>query len=114
MEDKRNKGIYIKLTQREIDLIEEKMKHASIRNRSGFIRKMAIDGLIIQLDMPELSEISRLLKITSNNANQIAKRANETGSIYGEDVAEVMSKLEDIRLKFGDLLQSLSKLQGQL
>ena len=113
MKDTRNKGIYIKLTQREIDLIDEKMKYAGIRNRSGFIRKMAIDGLMIQLDMPELNEISRLLKITSNNANQIAKRANETGSIYGEDVAEVKLKLEDIRLEFGQLLQALSKLQSQ-
>ena len=113
MEDKRNKGIYIKLTQREIDLIDDKIKHKNIRNRSGFIRKMAIDGLIVQLDMPELSEISRLLKITSNNANQIAKRANETGSIYGEDVADVKSNLEEIRLEFGQLLQSLAKLQSQ-
>ena len=114
MDDKRNKGIYLKLTQNEIDMIAEKMKNANILNRSGFIRKMAIDGLVIHLDMVELNEISRLLKITSNNVNQIAKRANETGSIYGEDVADVTVKLENIRLQFGALLQSLSKLQGQL
>ncbi len=114
MTEKRDKGIYIKMTQEELDAIDEKMANANIHNRSGFIRKMAIDGLLIQLDMPELKEIGRLLGITANNVNQIAKKANETDNIYGDDIADVSDKFDDIRRQFGELLQALAKLQKSL
>lgn len=77
-------------------LIEKKMKQAGIKNMSAYIRKMAIDGYVIRLDTSELSEISRLLRINSNNINQIAKRANETGSIYINDIKELKVQQDEI------------------
>ncbi len=113
MENKRDKGIYIKLTQREIDLIDQKMALIHTRNRSAFIRKMSIDGLIIHLDMTELKEILRLLKITANNINQLAKRAHETGSIATAHVDDAAKMLGEIRLQVGKVLESLTKLQNR-
>lgn len=81
-----------------------------IRNTSAYLRKMAIDGYVINLDIKQLNEISRLLRITSNNVNQMAKRANETGSIYETDVADVKNQLESIKADFGEVMKSLSKL----
>jgi hypothetical protein len=110
MDDKRNKGLYIKFTQEELDEIQDRMMDCNIKNRSGYIRKMALGGLIVNLNLPPIYEISRLLSITSNNVNQIAKVAHSTGNIYLEDVQDVTSKLEQIRLQFGELLEELTQL----
>ncbi len=86
--------IWIKPEHRK--LIEKKMEQAGIRNMPAYIRKMAIDGYVIRLDTSELREISRLLRINSNNLNQVAKRANETGSIYIKDIKKLKDQQDEI------------------
>ena len=110
MEEKRDKRLLIKLTQHELDLINRNMKAVNIKNRSGYIRKMCIDGYHLSLDIPEMKEVSRLLNITSNNVNQIAKMANATGNIYQDDVLDLKSDMDNIKLQFGKILESLSKI----
>ena len=55
--------------------IRKRMAEAGIRNMSAYIRKMAIDGYVIKLDLSDVKEVSRLLRINANNINQYAKRA---------------------------------------
>lgn len=110
MENKRDTGLYFKLSTKEMELIHQKKALTGIRNTSAYLRKMAIDGYIINLDIKQLNEISKLLRIVSNNINQMAKRANETGSIYKTDVADVKKHLDSIKTDFGEVLKSLSKL----
>jgi hypothetical protein len=68
--------------------------------------------MVVNLDIPEHDEIGKLLRITANNVNQIAKRVNSGGTAYREDVAEVNSQLETIRADFGRVLSDLSKLKN--
>lgn len=110
MENKRDTGLYFKLSAKEMELIHQKKALTGIRNTSAYLRKMAIDGYIINLDIKQLNEISKLLRIVSNNINQMVKRANETGSIYETDVADVKKQLDSIETDFGEILKSLSKL----
>ena len=105
-------GIYFKVSERDRALIEQRMAQTQIRNMSGFIRKMCIDGMVVNLNIPELEEIGKLLRITANNVNQIAKRVNSGSGAYREDVAEVNSQLETIRTDFGRLLNDLSRLRN--
>lgn len=114
MEDKRNKGLYIKFTQEELDEIQDRMTDCNIKNRSGYIRKMALGGLIINLDLPQLHDVSRLLNITSNNVNQIAKVAHASRNIYLEDINDVGSKLAEIQDQFGQLLTELTELNTSI
>ena len=65
------------------------MEEASISRLSVYLRKMAIEGYIIQLDLSDMREAVRLLRINSNNLNQYVKKANETGSVYAEDIKDV-------------------------
>jgi hypothetical protein len=69
---------------------------------------MCIDGHVINLDVKQLDVISRMLRITANNVNQIARRVNSGGKAYREDVAEVNRQLTEIRSDFGNLLSLLS------
>ena len=80
----------------EHEAIKRRMKEAGISNMTAYIRKMAVDGLVIQMDLSDLKEISRLLHINSNNLNQYVKRANETGNIYVEDIKELKEQQKEI------------------
>ncbi len=62
----------IRLTPEELQMIQEKMKQYGTRNFSAFVRKMAIDGYVVRLELPELKEMVSLLRYSSNNLNQLA------------------------------------------
>ena len=63
---------------------------------AAYLRKMAIDGYMVRLDLPELRERLSLLRRYSNNVNQIARRVNSTGRIYEDDIREIKAQLEEI------------------
>lgn len=72
-------GVYFKASDKDLELITQKMELAHVRNRSAYIRKMCIDGYIIRLDLPELDACAKYLRAASNNLNQIARRVNSGG-----------------------------------
>ena len=92
------------------ELIKKRMKESGIFNMSDYIRKMAIDGYVIRLDLSDVKEVSRLLRINANNINQIAKRANETGCIYQADIKTVQRQQEEIWKMMKAILQRLSSI----
>ena len=87
------------------------MALAGIRNMSGYIRKMCIDGYTVNLQIPELVECAKLLRYTSNNVNQIARRVNSGGGVYPDEVDEITAKLEEANGLFGNILEQLSKIK---
>ena len=100
--------IRVMLKPGEREQIYERMKEADVRNMSAYIRKMAIDGYLIKLDLSDVKEASRLLRINANNINQYAKRANETGSIYLEDIKDIKRGQEELWILMKEILQRLS------
>ena len=87
------------VTQKERDVIEAKMAELGTSNRSAFLRKMALDGYVVNLDLPELREMLKMLRYSSNNLNQLTRRAHETGRIYDADI-------ESLRREYGKLLDT--------
>ncbi len=85
---KRNVQIIVRVTEEERALIEEKMRQIPTINLSAYSRKMLIDGYIIQLDMQDIKTHTAQLQKIGVNINQIAKRINETGQIYADDIDE--------------------------
>ena len=90
----RTRQVKFWVSEEEYQLLKKKMEAAGGVNQGAYIRKMILDGYIVNLDIPELKEIIRLLSITSNNVNQMARRLNAEGSIYQQDIAEVEAQLE--------------------
>ena len=111
MTKEKTSGIYFKVTNEERALIEQKMALAGVRNMSGYIRKMCIDGYIVQLQIKELDECAKLLRYTSNNVNQIAHRVNSGGGVYPDEVDEITAKLTEASGLFGNILEQLSKIK---
>ena len=108
-EKTKQSGFFFKCAPEDMELIELRMKETGIKNKSAFIRKMCVDGHVFVLQMDALDEIKRLLGITANNVNQIARRVNGGGGAYRHDVAEVNERLTRIRTDFGRLLALLSE-----
>ena len=99
MTGKRNKHsvrVEFVVTEQEAALIKERMAELGITNLSAYLRKMAVDGYIIHLDMHDIQEMIRLLRICSNNLNQYTRRANETGSVYAADVEDLCARLDGL------------------
>ena len=103
--------IFIKLTPDEKQEIYERMKNSGYKNLSAYMRKMALNGYIINLDLSDVKEVLRLLRINSNNLNQYAKRANEMGSIYLEDIKDLKQQQEELWERLGEILDRLSMIR---
>ena len=96
MKEKRDEIIILRTTKAEKSRIYEKMLGMGIRSLSAYIRKMALDGYCLHLDLKELQRMAYLLQMCSNNLNQYAKRANESGSIYAEDIRDLQKRLDEL------------------
>lgn len=92
-------------------MINERMAALGIRNTSAYLRKVAIDGYIINLDLSDVREMVSLLRRCSNNLNQYAKRANETGSIYAADIADLRERLDKLWDSAGSILDALAGME---
>ena len=96
MKEKRDETIILRLSKTEKNRIYEKMLGMGIRSLSAYIRKMALDGYCLHLDLKELQRMAYLLQICSNNLNQYAKRANESGKIYATDMEDLRQRLDEL------------------
>ena len=103
--------ILVMLRDGDRELIKRRMQEAGIRNMSAYIRKMAIDGYVIRLDLKDVKEVSRLMGINSNNLNQYAKKANETGSIYQRDIEVLKEQHEKIWEELRKINHKLASIQ---
>jgi len=99
-----------RVTAHERELIEKKMAQLGTRNMAAYLRKMAIDGAIVRLEIPELKEVVRLLRYSSNNLNQLTKRAHETGAVYEVDIQGLRDSFESIWGVINQIMTGLAKL----
>ena len=108
---RRNTRVFMKCTPEEVVRIEQKMQEVGIRNRSAYLRKMALDGYCVNLDFSDIRELVSLLRRCSNNLNQYAKKAKETGSIYVEDIADLQKQQAELWEAMKEILARLATIQ---
>ena len=106
----RNRPIQVKfrVTPEERKMIDKRMEQAGTNNMAAYLRKMAIDGYVVKLELPELRDFISLLRRTSNNFNQIARRVNSTDRIYADDIREMKNLLEQIWEADNRILEKLA------
>ena len=104
---KRTVQIKFRVTEEERALIEQKMKLVPTKNMAAYLRKISIDGYIIQTDHSDIKAMTAEIQKIGVNINQIAKRVNATGSVYQEDIEEIKGVLAEIwRLQRLSLLKA--------
>ena len=100
-----------RVTPEERALIEQKMAQLGTTNMAAYLRKMAIDGFVVNLELPELREMVSLLRRSSNNLNQLTRRVHETGRFYDADLDELRQNYDSLWDAAQKILTSLAKLQ---
>jgi hypothetical protein len=104
---KRTVQVKFRVTEAERDIILEKMRLLHTGNMAAYLRKMAIDGYILMADHSDLKALAAEIQKIGVNVNQIARRANSTGSVYAEDLDEIKGALAEIwRLQRLSLLKA--------
>jgi len=92
----REQRIFFRVSEQELTLISDRMKLIGIQNREAYLRKMAIDGYILNLDLSDIQKMIRLLSNATNNLNQIAKRVNISQNIYKNDIKDLQEKYNEL------------------
>lgn len=94
-----DKQIHIKIPEVELQMIRDRMAQMVFRNLSAYVRKMAIDGYYIHVEFKELLEVIKLMRIDSNNINQIAKAVNTYGLIDSKVISDMKTEHEKVLKK---------------
>ena len=100
-----------RVTPEERELIEAKMAQLGTQNMAAYLRKMALDGYVVRLELPELREMVSLLRRSSNNLNQLTRRVHETGRIYDADLEDLRQGQEKLWEAAEHILSALAALK---
>ena len=113
MTEKRRRNVLLRfrVTPEEKELISQKMAAVGTSNMAAYLRKMAIDGMIVNLDVTGLKELLSLLRRSSNNLNQLTRRVHETGRVYDADLEDIRQNQEKLWKAASEVLSSLAAIQ---
>ncbi|MCD8340665.1 MAG: MobC family plasmid mobilization relaxosome protein [Clostridiales bacterium] len=107
----RNREIHFVVSEEELERIRAKMEELGVSSMSAYMRKMALDGYCVRLELDDVKQMTRLLRYTSNNLNQYVKRAHESGDIYTADIQDLQIRLDEIWESCKKILVRLSSIQ---
>ena len=107
---KREVQVNFRVSPEELALIAQKMSQLGTVNREAYLRKMALDGYVVKLDLPELKELLSLMRYSSNNLNQLTRKVHETGRVYDADLEDISQRQEQLWDGVQKILAQLSKL----
>ena len=93
---KRDMQLNFRVSAEELAVIEQKMSQFGTSNREAYLRKMALDGYVVKLELPELKELVSLMRRSSNNLNQLTRKVHETGRVYDADLEDISQRQEQL------------------
>ena len=108
---KRSKRFQFWASDEEVSLIQERMEAVGITSTGVYVRKMAVDGYHINVDLSDVKELVSLLRRCSNNLNQLVKRANETRNIYEADIEDLRRQYDTLWDAANKILKGLAKIK---
>ena len=103
----RSMPIYVWVRPDEMEVIQGRMAEAGISNLSAYVRKMALNGYVLHVDLSDIRELVALQRRCANNLNQVAAHANTYG-IYPSEIAALQKDYADLWEPLSELLKKLS------
>ena len=94
-EEKQDIQLHFRVTRREKEIIDQKMTQMGTKRLGVYLRKMAIDGYVVKLDLPEVRKLVSLLRYAGNNLNQLTVLAN-MGRVSVANLSETAQALKTI------------------
>ena len=106
----RSMPIYVWVRPDEMEVIQGRMAEAGISNLSAYVRKMALNGYVLHVDLSDIRELVSLQRRCANNLNQVAIQANTYGGIYPEEIAQLQKDYAALWEPLSDPAQKTSPL----
>ena len=111
---KRDMQLNFRVSSEELAVIEQKMSQLGTSNREAYLRKMALDGYVVKLELPELKELVSLMRRSSNNLNQLTRKVHETGRVYDADLKDkFLQRTIEIQQQMEALRQSKAQIASE-
>ena len=107
---KRRRPVHLHVMLSERDQIQARMAEAGVRNMSAYVRKMALNGYVLHVDLSPVRELVSLQRRCSNNLNQVAVTANTYGGVYPDDIQTLQKDYADLWGPLSELLKKLSEI----
>lgn len=104
--------LHVMVSEEELALIRERMVEAGIRNTGAYIRKMALNGYVLHVDLSPVRELVSLQRRCSNNLNQVAIQANTYGGVYPDDIKSLQDDYNKLWGPLSELLKKLGEIVG--
>ena len=102
--------LHVMVSEEELEQIRDRMAEAGIQNMGAYIRKMALNGYVLHVDLSPVKELVSLQRRCSNNLNQVAIHANTYGGVYPEDIRTLQKDYADLWGPLSDLLKQLTEI----
>lgn len=102
--------LHVMVSEEELAAIQGRMAEAGIRNMGAYMRKMALNGYVLQVDLSPVRELVSLQRRCSNNLNQVAIQANTYGGVYAEDIKGLQQDYKKLWGPLSDLLKKLAEI----
>lgn len=106
-ERKRNIHLHVMVTEDEFNMIHQRMDEAGIANTGAYIRKMALNGYVLNVDLAPVRELVSLQRRCANNLNQVAIHANTYG-VYLSEIAALQKDYAELWNRVSDVLKQLA------
>lgn len=103
-------NLHVMVSEEEQALIRERMAEAGIRNMGAYMRKMALNGYVLHVDLAPVKELVSLLRRCSNNINQVAIQANTYGGIYPGEIESLRRDYDALWERTGEVLKQLAEI----
>ena len=100
--------LYVRVSQSEYNLIQGRMAEAGTTNMAAFIRKLALNGYVLHVDLSPVRELVSLQRRCSNNLNQVAASVNTYGGIYPQQIKSLQNDYAALWQPLSDLLKQLA------
>ena len=101
--------LHVMVSEEELALLQERMAEAGVRNMGAFVRKMALNGYVLHVDLSDVRELVALQRRCANNLNQVAIQANTYGGVYPQDIAALQKDYADLWGPLSELIKKLAE-----
>ena len=108
--NEKNVRFSVRFTQEQYIKLHERMSETGFKTMNSYIKKMALNGYIINLDLEPIAEPIKLMRNISSNINQISARVNSTDNVYAEDVEELKDHYSQLAGCVSEIMSYISKL----
>ena len=106
---RRNVPLYVWLSPAEQQAIKDRMEQTGIHNMSAYVRKMALNGYVLQVDLSPVRELVSLQRRCANNLNQAALHVNTHGGLYQNELQALQKDYADLWGPLSELLEKLAQ-----